>query len=130
MAGHRQGEGQAAPALPDRATRNLISLASLFAVMMVTIDGTIAIIALPRIQSSLAASQEQIAWVLTSYLVAGAIATPLSGWLADRYGRTKVMAVSVLIFTIASLGCGISANLEMLVVSASCRGPSAPASFR
>ena len=110
------GEGGVSPALPDAAMRSLISLSALFAVMMVTIDGTIAIIALPRIGSSLSASQEQIAWVLTSYLVAGAIATPLSGWLADRYGRTKVMAVSVLAFTIASLGCGISANLEMLVV--------------
>lgn len=116
MAAAAAREGGASPALPDGATRTLITLASLFAVMMVTIDGTIAIIALPRIQSSLAASQEQIAWVLTSYLVAGAIATPLSGWLADRYGRTKVMAVSVLTFTIASLGCGISANLEMLVL--------------
>ncbi len=104
MAEPRQGEGQAAPALPDPVTRNLIAISSLFAVMLVTIDGTIAIIALPRIQSSLAASQEQIAWVLTSYLIASAIATPLSGWLADRYGRTKVMAASVLAFTIASLG--------------------------
>ncbi len=116
MAGTAAGEGAGAPALPDRATRGLISISALFAVMMVTIDGTIAIIALPSIQSSLAASQEQIAWVLTSYLIAGAIATPLSGWLADRYGRTKVMAASVLVFTISSLGCGLSANLEMLVV--------------
>lgn len=105
-----------APRYPDPATRMLITFAAIAAVMMVTIDGTIAIIALPRIQSSLAASQEQIAWVLTSYLVAGAIATPLSGWLADRFGRIRVMAVSVLFFTLASVGCGVSANLEMLVL--------------
>lgn len=107
------GEGQG---YPDPATRALITFAAIAAVMMVTIDGTIAIIALPRIQSSLAASQEQIAWVLTSYLVAGAIGTPLSGWLADRFGRMRVMAASVLFFTLASIGCGISANLEMLVL--------------
>jgi len=101
---------------PDPAQRTLITVAALAAVMMVTIDGTIAIIALPQIQSALAASQEQIAWVLTSYLIAGAIATPLSGWLADRFGRGRVMAASVLIFTLSSIGCGISANLEMLVV--------------
>ncbi len=101
---------------PDPARRALITISVLMAVMMVTIDGTIAIIALPQIQSSLVASQEQIAWVLTSYLVAGAIATPLSGWLADRFGRSRIMAFSVLIFTLSSIGCGISANLEMLVL--------------
>jgi DHA2 family multidrug resistance protein len=109
-------EAGGAPHYPDPATRSLITFAAIAAVMMVTIDGTIAIIALPRIQSSLAASQEQIAWVLTSYLVAGAITTPLSGWLADRFGRIRVMAASVLFFTIASIGCGLSANLEMLVL--------------
>jgi DHA2 family multidrug resistance protein len=83
--------------------------------MMVTLDGTIAIIALPRIQSSLSASQEQVAWVLTSYLLAGAIATPLSGWLADRFGRNRTIAFSILGFTLSSIGCGSSANLEMLV---------------
>ena len=101
---------------PDPSTRLLITLSALMAVMMVTLDGTIAIIALPRIQSSLAASPEQIAWVLTSYLVAGAIATPLSGWLADRFGRIRVMALSVLLFTLTSLGCGMVANIEMLVL--------------
>lgn len=101
---------------PDPATRLLITLAALISVMMVTLDGTIAIIALPRIQSSLVASPEQIAWVLTSYLVAGAIATPLSGWLADRFGRIRVMALSVLIFTVTSLGCGLVTNIETLVL--------------
>ena len=72
--------------------------------------------ALPRIQSALAASPEQIAWVLTSYLIAGAIGTPLSGWLADRFGRARIMALSVGVFTLASLGCGLSWNLEVLVV--------------
>jgi DHA2 family multidrug resistance protein len=93
----------------------LLTVCSVAAVMMVTLDGTIAIIALPRIQSSLSASQEQIAWVLTSYLLAGAIATPLSGWLADRFGRNRMIAFSILGFTLSSIGCGASANLEMLV---------------
>lgn len=106
----------AAPAYPTGLAHTLITVSALMSVMMVTIDGTIAVIALPNIQSSLAASQEQIAWVLTSYLVAGAIATPLSGWLADRFGRTRVMAVSVFFFTLSSIGCGLSANLEMLVL--------------
>ena len=83
---------------------------------MVTLDGTIAVIALPAIQSSLSASHEQIAWVLTSYMIAGAVATPLSGWLADRFGRSRVMAISVLLFTASSIGCGFSPNIETLVL--------------
>jgi DHA2 family multidrug resistance protein len=106
---------EAEQAYPDPATRTLLTICSVAAVMMVTLDGTIAIIALPRIQSSLAASQEQIAWVLTSYLLAGAIATPISGWLADRFGRNRTIALSILGFTLSSIGCGASANLEMLV---------------
>jgi DHA2 family multidrug resistance protein len=104
------------PTYPDPFTRTMLTIASTAAVMMVTIDATIAIIALPRIQSSLAASQEQIAWVLTSYLIAGAIATPLSGWLADRFGRNRVIAISVVGFTLSSIGCGMSPNLEVLVL--------------
>jgi DHA2 family multidrug resistance protein len=101
---------------PNPTTRLLLTICAVAAVMMVTLDGTIAIIALPRIQSSLSASQEQIAWVLTSYLLAGAIATPLSSWLADRFGRNRTIALSVLGFTISSIGCGASGSLEMLVV--------------
>jgi len=107
---------EAGPSYPDPATRTLLTICAVAAVMMVTLDSTIAIIALPRIQSSLAASQEQIAWVLTSYLLAGAIATPLSGWLADRFGRNRTIAMSILGFTLSSIGCGVSANLEMLVL--------------
>lgn len=103
--------------LPDPTTRMFLTISALAAVMMTTLDGTIAIIALPRIQSNLSASHEQIAWVLTSYLVAAAIATPLSGWLADRFGRVRVMAFGVAGFTLASVACGLSANIEMLVVS-------------
>ena len=103
--------------LPDPTTRLFLTVSALAAVMMTTLDGTIAIIALPRIQSNLSASHEQIAWVLTSYLVAAAIATPLSGWLADRFGRVRVMALGVAGFTLASVSCGLAANIEMLVVS-------------
>jgi DHA2 family multidrug resistance protein len=101
---------------PDPFTRTMLTIASTTAVMMVTIDATIAIIALPHIQASLAASAEQIAWVLTSYLIAGAIATPLSGWLADRFGRNRVLATCVVGFSLSSIGCGISPNLEVLVL--------------
>jgi len=105
-----------AAAYPDSTTRTIITIATLAAVMMTTLDSTIAVIALPSVQSSLAASHEQIAWVLTSYLIAIAIATPISGWLADRFGRRRVMAISVIGFTASSIACGAAPNLEMLVV--------------
>lgn len=104
-------------AYPDPTRRKLITAATIMAVLMVTLDGTIAVIALPQIQSSLAASHDQIAWVLTSYLIAGAIATPLSGWLADRFGRVRVMTLSVVGFTASSIGCGLAPNLEFLVLA-------------
>jgi DHA2 family multidrug resistance protein len=101
---------------PDPFTRTMLTIAATTAVMMVTIDATIAIIALPHIQSSLAASADQIAWVLTSYLISGAIATPLSGWLADRFGRNRILAIAVVGFTLSSIGCGMSPNLQVLVL--------------
>lgn len=93
----------------------LITVPSMIASTMVAVDITIANVALPHMQSSLSASQEQVLWVLTSYLVAGAIATPLSGWLAGRVGRKNVMLFSVGGFTLASALCGLSTSLTMIV---------------
>jgi MFS transporter, DHA2 family, multidrug resistance protein len=67
-------------------------------------------------QGSLSASQDQIAWVLTSYIVAAAIMTPLTGWLAGRFGIKRVFLVSVAGFTLASMLCGAAASLEQIVL--------------
>jgi len=67
-------------------------------------------------QATVSASQEQIVWVLTSFLIAAAIATPLCGWLADRFGRKRIMLMSVAGFTLASIACGFAVNLEELVL--------------
>lgn len=101
---------------PPRRTQILITAAALSAVILVTLDATIAAIALGRIQSTLGASPEQITWVLTSYLIAAAVMTPLAGWLADRFGRVRVMEASVIVFTLSSLGCGLAPNLGLLVL--------------
>ena len=93
----------------------MITAASMAASTMVAVDITIANVALPHMQATMSASQDQIVWVLTSYLVAGAIATPLTGWLASRYGRKPMMLISVAGFSIASFLCGIANNLEMIV---------------
>lgn len=80
-----------------------------------TLDSTIAVVALPHMQSALMASPDQVIWVLTSYLVASAVMMPLSGWLANRYGRKRVMNISIAVFTLSSVACGLSQSLEFMV---------------
>lgn len=92
--------------------------------MLVAIDTTIANVALPHIQATVGASQEQIVWVLTSYLIASAIATPLSGWVATRFGRKRVMTSSIAGFVLASLLCGLSNSLPLLVIARAIQGVS------
>jgi len=87
-----------------------------------TLDTTIANVALPHMQGSLSASGDQIVWVLTSYMVATAIMTPLSGWLASRFGRKRITVVSLAGFTIASMLCGVANDLTMLVVARALQG--------
>ncbi|HKR91287.1 DHA2 family efflux MFS transporter permease subunit [Novosphingobium sp.] len=85
------------------------------AAIMNQIDTTIANVALPYIQGSTSASREQITWVLTSYIVALAIFTPLTGWLAGRFGRKRVVLVSIFFFTLTSGLCGAAINLDELI---------------
>src|SRR3546814_7526249 len=66
-------------------------------------------------RGSVSASPDQITWVLTSYIVAAAIMTPLTGWLAGRFGRKRLMQISIIGFTIASGLCGIATSLSELV---------------
>lgn len=107
---------------PTPARRMLITIPLMMATTLVAVDITIANVALPHMQASLSASQDQILWVLTSYLVAGAIATPLSGWLAGRVGRKNVMLFSVGGFTIASALCGLSTDLQTIVLARAMQG--------
>jgi len=95
--------------------RMMITLSIMLATIMQTLDSTIANVALPHMAGSLSASQDQIIWVLTSYIVAAAIATPVTGWLSGRYGRKTIFLVSIAGFTASSLLCGISGNLIEIV---------------
>jgi DHA2 family multidrug resistance protein len=97
--------------------RGLITLSVMLASIMQALDNTIANVALPRIQGSLSATQDQMTWVLTSYIVAAAIMTPLSGWLAAQVGRKRVFLFSVVGFTIASALCGLAQTLPEIVVA-------------
>ncbi|MDE2596632.1 MAG: DHA2 family efflux MFS transporter permease subunit [Sphingomonadales bacterium] len=100
---------------PPPRTRRLIMLFAMVGAVMNQVDTTIANVALPHMQGSTSASREQITWVLTSYIVASAICTPLTGWLASRFGRKRLMLVSILGFTFVSGLCGIAANLGQLI---------------
>jgi MFS transporter, DHA2 family, multidrug resistance protein len=93
-----------------------VTVCVMLATIMQAIDTTIANVALPYMQGSLSASLDQINWVLTSYIVAAAIMTPPTGWLAARFGRKRLFLAAVTGFTIASILCGIAQSLPEMVL--------------
>ncbi|MFI4972965.1 MAG: DHA2 family efflux MFS transporter permease subunit [Caulobacterales bacterium] len=99
----------------DFANRVPITVALMLATVMNSLDTTIANVALPHMQGSLSASQDQITWVLTSYIIAAAIMTPLTGWLSVRIGRKQMFLFSIAGFTVASMLCGAAANIGEIV---------------
>jgi DHA2 family multidrug resistance protein len=98
------------------ATRVIATGGLMLATLMVTIDMTIANVALPHMQGSLSASQEQMTWVLTSYMLATAIMTPLSGWLSLRIGRKRLFLLSAASFVVMSVLCGMATSLPEMVL--------------
>src|SRR5258705_2348160 len=96
--------------------RPAITVCVIVATLMQALDTTIANVALPHIQGSVSASQEQIAWVLTSYIVAAAIMTPPTGFLAGRFGQKRLFLVSVTGFTVASMLCGLAQSAVQIVL--------------
>ena len=93
----------------------LIAFTVTLATFMEVLDTSIANVALPHMAGSLAVSNEESTWVLTSYLVANAIVLPLSGWLSNVIGRKRYYMLSVLLFTISSALCGMAWSMESLV---------------
>lgn len=104
----------ASPAAPI-ANRGAITACVILAVIMQALDTTIANVALPYIQGSVSASADQINWVLTSYIVAAAIMTPPSGFLAAKFGRKRVLLVAIVGFVVASVLCGLAQSLNQIV---------------
>ena len=106
-----------APTRPGEVRhRGMITVAIMLATIMQVLDTTIANVALPSMQGSLGAAQDTVTWVLTSYIVAAAIMTPVTGWLSDRFGRKRLFLSSVAGFTAASLLCGMAGGLDQMVV--------------
>lgn len=123
----------AIPASPQSALqRALILLTLTFVTMLYAMTVTIANVSLPQMQGSLSATQDQIAWVVTFNIVATAVVTPTSGWLAARLGRRRVMIYAVVGFAAASVLCGMAPSLETLVLfriaQGACGAPLVPLS--
>ncbi len=95
--------------------RGLITASVMLATIMQALDTTIANVALPHMQGSMGATQDQISWVLTSYIVAAAIFMPLTGFVSARFGRKRVFMWSVVGFTLASMMCGAAQSLNQIV---------------
>ncbi|HVI19527.1 MAG TPA: DHA2 family efflux MFS transporter permease subunit [Gaiellales bacterium] len=93
-----------------------ITVCVMLATIMQALDTTIANVALPYMQGSLSATLDQANWVLTSYIVAAAIMTPPTGWLAGRFGRKRLFIAQVAGFTVASILCGAAQSLSQMVL--------------
>src|SRR6185312_2080345 len=106
----------AATPAAEGGNRAAITVCVILATLMQALDTTIANVALPYMQGSVSASQDQIDWVLTSYIVAAAIMTPPTGFLAGRFGLKRLFLVSVTGFTIASMLCGMAQTLTQIVL--------------
>jgi MFS transporter, DHA2 family, multidrug resistance protein len=102
--------------------RTAITVCVILATLMQALDTTIANVALPYMQGSVSASQDQIAWVLTSYIVAAAIMTPPTGYLAARFGLKRLFLVSMAGFTVASMLCGLAQSLTQIVLFRALQG--------
>src|SRR5665213_1862987 len=102
--------------MSPKTRRNMVTIFAMTATIMQALDTTIANVALPYMQGSLSASQDQINWVLTSYIVAAAIMTAPVGWIANRFGRKRIFVVCSAGFTIASVMCGVAQDINQMVL--------------
>jgi DHA2 family multidrug resistance protein len=104
------------------SNRAVVTIVVMMATIMTAIDTTIPNVALPHMQGSLLATQEQIAWVLTSYIVMAAIMTPPTGIVALKIGRRRLFVISVLGFTAVSALCGMAGSLTEMVIYRALQG--------
>ena len=96
--------------------RGIVTAAVMLATIMQTLDSTIANVALPHMQGSFSVAQDEVTWVLTSYIVAAAIGTPLTGWLAANFGSKRLLLGSMAGFTVASVLCGLAGTIDEMVL--------------
>lgn len=95
----------------------MIAVSVMTATFMVVLDSSVAAVALPHIAGNLSASTDEATWVLTSYLVSNAIMLPATSWITGRIGRKRLLMLSIVLFTAASLLCGLAITMPMLIVA-------------
>src|SRR6478609_2221663 len=105
-----------APSNPQAINPWLIAVAVMLSTFMEVLDTTVVNVSLQHIAGSLSATVDESTWALTSYLVANAIILPLTGWLANHFGRKRVLMTSIAGFTLASVFCGMAPNLPFLII--------------
>ena len=93
----------------------MIAASVMISTFMVVLDSSVANVALPHIAGNLSAATDESTWVLTSYLVSNAIMLPATGWITRRIGRKRLLMLSILVFTVASMLCGMSVTMPMLI---------------
>src|SRR5713226_5368620 len=108
------GAAHAEPATPSH--KWLVALAVMLGTTLEVLDTSIVNVSLPHMQGSFSASVDEIAWVLTSYLVANGIMIPMTGWISSRFGRKRYFLTSVAVFVVASGFCGAAQSLDQMVI--------------
>jgi MFS transporter, DHA2 family, multidrug resistance protein len=94
----------------------IIAISVMLGTFMEVLDTTVVNVSLPHIAGSLSATVDESTWALTSYLVANAIVLPITGWLANHFGRKRLLMSAVVGFTTASFLCGLAPNLPSLIL--------------
>ena len=102
------------PSLKNKSRQ--VILVAILASLLEIIDSSIVNVAIPTMMGNLGTTLENISWVVTGYIIANAIVLPISGWLGMQFGRKQYYVSCIIIFTIASLACGIAPNLPVLVI--------------
>jgi DHA2 family multidrug resistance protein len=106
----------------SHVNRGMVTISIMLATIMQVVDMTIVNVALPHMQGGMSATQDQISWVLTSYIVSAAIMTPVTGVLAARFGRRRLFVISEIGFILASMLCGSATSLEQIVLYRTLQG--------
>ncbi len=97
------------------ARKWIIAFSVMLGTVLEVLDSSIVNVSLPHMQGSFSASVDEIAWVVTSYLVAAGVTIPLTGWIAERFGRKRYFIISITMFVVASALCGVARSLDEMV---------------
>ncbi len=101
---------------PEHVNPWVVTMSVMLATFMEILDTTVVNVSIPHIAGNLAATVDEGTWVVTSYLVSNAIILPMSGWLANRFGRRRMIMACVAGFTVTSVCCAVATSLPWLII--------------